>query len=438
MMMFRMLRLALGRPAAAGSGNSGNSEEDTAGSDLDPGILGVSTPEVPGDISICGTMPADAVFHLAARYKSWLYLNPPDQDFHKEELKAAGCEYEVVILPSPASGSNPTSETADAILAAIGRLPRPLMLQCTSGNRAGAALLLWLAREQGHNSASASLLAQDLDLAFFTRCSGCGPVRDWVLSQLQPSNEDASKSQAQVKAASEAGYVIHQLLDTQGSFTFTYLVGCKSSREALLIDPVLGMQERDLTLAGELGFKIKYVVNTHCHADHVTAGSAIKKLLPEVRTIISQASGAAADMKLQDGDRIEIGQYALEAMATPGHTDGCMTFVLQGPGEPQAAFTGDSLLIRGCGRTDFQAGNAGQLFDSVHQRIFTLPGSTKIYPGHDYKGRNVSTVEEERQFNPRLSKDKETFEKIMNELNLPLPKFMDIAVPANMVDGIAS
>jgi len=305
--------------------------------------------------------------------------------------------------------------------------------------------LLWLAKERGYDSASASLLAQDLDLAFFTRCSGCGPVRDWVLGQLQPSNEDDSKSQAQVKTASEAGktaseagYVIHQLLDTQGSFTFTYLVGCKSSREALLIDPVLGMQERDLALAGELGFKIKYVVNTHCHADHVTAGSAIKKLLPEVRTIISEASGAAADMKLKDGDRIEIGQYALEAMATPGHTDGCMTFVLRGPGEPQAAFTGDTLLIRGCGRTDFQAGNAGQLFDSVHQRIFTLPGSTKIYPGHDYKGRNVSTVEEERQFNPRLSKDKETFVKIMKELNLPFPKLMDIAVPANMVDGILS
>eukprot|EP00932_Pfiesteria_piscicida_P020806 SRR837773.761.p2 GENE.SRR837773.761~~SRR837773.761.p2 ORF type:complete len:233 (-),score=108.29 SRR837773.761:337-933(-) len=195
------------------------------------------------------------------------------------------------------------------------------------------------------------------------------------------------------------------------------------------------MEERDLLMLKERGLKLKYVVNTHCHADHVTSGAAIKKLQPEVKTVISKASGARADLHLQDGDRLAVGRYHLDALATPGHTDGCMCFVLQGPGEPQAVFTGDALLIRGCGRTDFQQGSSKDLYRNIHEKIFTLPDSTKVYPGHDYKGRNVSSVREERQFNPRLSKSLGEFETIMANLRLPNPKLIDTALPANLRDG---
>eukprot|EP00429_Kryptoperidinium_foliaceum_P045828 CAMPEP_0176106112 /NCGR_PEP_ID=MMETSP0120_2-20121206/53250_1 /TAXON_ID=160619 /ORGANISM="Kryptoperidinium foliaceum, Strain CCMP 1326" /LENGTH=879 /DNA_ID=CAMNT_0017440233 /DNA_START=57 /DNA_END=2696 /DNA_ORIENTATION=+ len=407
-------------------------------SDLDssfnPEVLGVATPDLPGDISIAGILSKEAVAELAPRYRGWLYLNEASHpSFERPTIEAAGCRVEVAHIPAPGSGSTPTEETARAVLKAMAELPRPLMLQCTAGNRSGAALLLFLAKQQGRNVESASQLAQDLNLAFFTECSTCGPVRDWVLGQLEPANEAASTSTA--APAPSTGYVIRQLFDTQGSSTFTYLVGCSESREAVLIDPVLGMEERDLGLADELGFQVKFVVNTHCHADHITSGSAIKKLRPGVKTIISKASGARADMKVKHGYMIKFGKYSLECRATPGHTDGCMTFVLNGPGEPRAAFTGDALLIRGCGRTDFQGGNSDVLYDSVHQNIFTLPGDTKIYPGHDYKGRNLSSVEEERQFNPRLSKDKAEFAKIMAGLNLPLPTMIDTAVPANLVCG---
>jgi len=426
----RMQQAALKQDVGTASAAAGKSET-VAGATISPEILGVATPDLPGDISLSGVLSDDAVAELAPRYRGWLYLNGPDHpSYYKEKIEASGCKTRAVLVPAPASGQVPTAETAEAVLKAIDELPRPLMLQCTAGNRSGASLLLWLAKQQGHNAESARQLARDMNLQFFTDCKECGPVVDWVMGQLEPAGTPAAAPTPQ-----GAGYVVKQLFDTQGSSTFTYLVGCSESREAVLIDPVLGMEERDLALADELGFKIKYVVNTHCHADHVTSGAAIKKLRPEVRTIIAEASGAKADIKVNDGEKIEFGKYVLDCRATPGHTDGCMSFVLEGPDEPRAAFTGDALLIRGCGRTDFQAGNSDLLYDSVHQRIFTLPGDTKIYPGHDYKGRNLSTVDEERQFNPRLTKSKEEFARIMAGLNLPKPALIDTALPANLVDG---
>ncbi|CAE7483770.1 SQOR [Symbiodinium pilosum] len=404
----------------------------TAADSLKPELFGVSTPNLPGDVSLSGNMDVAIIEQLAPRYKGWLYLNPAEnKHFHRKAIEAAGCKVEVAPIPNPAGGQPATAEHAEAVLAAMERLPRPLMIQCTSGNRAGAALLLAQAKALGHNRASASLLAEDLDLKFFTKCSECGPIKDWVLDQLPANNEEAQQTPAAKKGA-----VIEQLFDPQGSSTFSYLIGCSDSQEAVLIDPVLGMESRDLSLAEELGFKVKYVVNTHCHADHITSGGAIKKQLPEVKTMISEASGAAADVKLKDGDTIEFGKYALQAVATPGHTDGCMCFVLRGPDAPKAVFTGDTLLIRGCGRTDFQQGDASRLYDVVHQKIFTLPEDTKIYPGHDYKGRNVSTVAEEKKFNPRLTQNKEGFIKTMQDLKLPYPKMMDEAVPANLVCGV--
>jgi len=202
-----------------------------------------------------------------------------------------------------------------------------------------------------------------------------------------------------------------------------------------LIDPVLEHKDRDLALISELGLKLIYVLNTHCHADHITSGGLIRKDLPEVKTIISESSGANADMHIKHGDTLKFGNMALEVRATPGHTDGCVTYVLRTK-TATFAFTGDTLLIRGCGRTDFQQGSSKRLHESVHQQIYSLPGDTIICPGHDYKGRSVSTVDEERQFNPRLTKPVEEFEELMANLGLPNPKKIDVAVPANMVCGV--
>jgi len=220
------------------------------------------------------------------------------------------------------------------------------------------------------------------------------------------------------------------LFDSE-SWTFTYLLGCQKTGEAVLIDPVDKQVERDLKYVQELGLKLKYAINTHCHADHIT-GSGILKTLVSCQSIISAKAGAKADILLNDGDMIKFGEQVLEARSTPGHTDGCMTFV---DVFNRRAFTGDTLLIRACGRTDFQQGNPRQLYDSVHQRIFTLPLDFLIYPAHDYKGCSVSSVEEEKTYNPRLTKSKDEFVKIMENLGLAKPKKIDEALPWNVMCG---
>uniref|UniRef100_A0A8D2E2U9 Persulfide dioxygenase ETHE1, mitochondrial n=1 Tax=Sciurus vulgaris TaxID=55149 RepID=A0A8D2E2U9_SCIVU len=174
-------------------------------------------------------------------------------------------------------------------------------------------------------------------------------------------------------------------------------------------------------------------VNTHCHADHITGSGVLRSLLPGCQSVISRLSGAQADLHIEDGDSIRFGRFALETRASPGHTPGCVTFVLN---DHSMAFTGDALLIRGCGRTDFQQGCAKTLYHSVHKKIFTLPGNCLVYPAHDYHGHTVSTVEEERTLNPRLTLSCEEFVKVMDNLNLPKPQQIDIAVPANMRCGV--
>lgn len=227
-------------------------------------------------------------------------------------------------------------------------------------------------------------------------------------------------------------FFFRQLFD-ETSWTYTYLLSDLASREAVIIDPVLERAKRDAKLVTELGLKLKYAMNTHMHADHITGTGYLKKLLPDTASVISKASGAQADAYLVDGERIKFGGFEIQAVATPGHTNGCMTFIVH---EQGCAFTGDTLLIRGCGRTDFQEGNPRTLYKSVHERIFTLPDEFRLYPAHDYNGQTETTVAEEKRYNPRLTKDIDTFVDIMNNLNLAYPKFIDKAVPANKVCGL--
>lgn len=234
--------------------------------------------------------------------------------------------------------------------------------------------------------------------------------------------------------------LFRQLFEKESS-TYTYLLADVShpDKPALLIDPVDKTVERDLTLVKELGLKLIYAMNTHVHADHVTGSGLIKTKVPGVKSVISKASNSKADVLIEADDKIRFGDLFLEVRPTPGHTLGCITYVTgDGPDQPQPrmAFTGDALLIRGCGRTDFQGGSSLQLYKSVHSQIFTLPKDTLIYPAHDYKGFTVSTVGEEMLYNPRLTKDEEGFKNIMENLNLSYPKMIDIAVPANMVCGL--
>lgn len=226
--------------------------------------------------------------------------------------------------------------------------------------------------------------------------------------------------------------LFRQLFDEK-SWTYSYLLADLNTKEALLIDPVLEQAERDAKLIKELDLRLVYAVNTHVHADHITGSGKLKEMLEGCHSVISAASKAQADKHLSPGDTLGVGSVKLEARATPGHTNGCMTYVWH---EQRKAFTGDALLIRGCGRTDFQEGSPERLYDSVHSQILSLPEDYNLYPAHDYKGQTTTTVAEELKYNPRLTKSKAEFVDIMNNLNLSYPKMIDKAVPANMVCGL--
>ncbi|XP_066064423.1 persulfide dioxygenase ETHE1, mitochondrial isoform X2 [Chamaea fasciata] len=233
-------------------------------------------------------------------------------------------------------------------------------------------------------------------------------------------------------AAGEGRRLLLRQLFEASSCTYTYLLADAGTGDAVVIDPVLETVPRDLRLLRELGLTLRYAANTHCHADHVTGTGALCRAVGGA-SAISRASGARADLRLGEGDELRFGAFALRVVPTPGHTPGCVTFVLD---DDSMAFTGDALLIRGCGRTDFQQGCARTLHRSVHQRIFTLPDSCRVYPGHDYNGHTVSTVGEERRHNPRLRLSPDEFVALMEKLQLPRPRLMDVAIPANLRCGI--
>ncbi len=227
--------------------------------------------------------------------------------------------------------------------------------------------------------------------------------------------------------------LFRQLFDPQSS-TYSYLLADVATREAVLIDPVYEQVRRDGALIEELDMKLVWTLETHVHADHVTGAWLLRHRFGS-RIALAAASGAeGADRLLQPGERVDFGRRYLSTRATPGHTAGCLTYVLD---SEDMAFTGDCLLIRGCGRTDFQGGDAGQLYTSVHSQIFTLPDACLLYPAHDYRGLTATSVGEEKAYNPRLGGQlsQSDFTGYMENLGLDHPKKMDIAVPANLKCG---
>mmetsp|Transcript_86466 Transcript_86466/g.244266 ORF Transcript_86466/g.244266 Transcript_86466/m.244266 type:complete len:394 (-) Transcript_86466:274-1455(-) len=290
----------------------------------------------------------------------------------------------------------------------------PLVVHCRSGARAGKAIAFLRG------------------LGYTDLTNGGGPA----VVDLREAYADAGLPWR----PHNMGSVMRQLFDPKSS-TFTYLLGDASTGEAILIDPCIDQIERDLALVEELGFKLTLMLNTHCHADHITATGEIKRRFQGTskapKSAISAASGADADRLIVPNETIKWagGTRSLTALATPGHTSGCMSFYDAYTG---AVYTGDALLIGGCGRTDFQGGSAKTLYRSVHSQLFVLPDDTIVYPAHDYKGRLRSTIGGEKSSNPRLGGGKSVgeFVKIMADLKLSNPKMLDVAVPANLRCGV--
>ena len=226
----------------------------------------------------------------------------------------------------------------------------------------------------------------------------------------------------------------HQLYESDTS-TYTYLLADPDTQEAVLIDPVLETVERDLKLINEYGYKLKYVLDTHIHADHITGAGEIRKRTGAKTVVSSKAGVHCADVSVKDGDELTFGRYHVKALETPGHTDSCMSYYVDGK-----VFTGDALLIRGTGRTDFQQGSSEKLYNSITGKLFKLPEDTVVYPGHDYRGQTTSSIAMEKKFNPRIGggRTKDQFMQIMAELKLANPKKIHEAVPANLVCGVVA
>ena len=224
-----------------------------------------------------------------------------------------------------------------------------------------------------------------------------------------------------------------QLFDPESS-TFTYFLVDRPSREAIAIDSVDKELERDLSLIRRLDLRLRYVLETHAHADHITGAGKLREVTGALAATPIGCHITTANVQLNDGDALLFGvEERIVALHTPGHTAGSMSYLWRGN-----VFTGDALLIDGCGRTDFQGGDAGALYDSIHKKLFALPPNTRVYPSHDYRGNSVSTIGWEKRHNARLAgRDRAAFITLMDDLHLPRPKMIDIAVPANQRLGVA-
>lgn len=225
--------------------------------------------------------------------------------------------------------------------------------------------------------------------------------------------------------------IFKQLFDKSSS-TYTYFIADTAAGEAVFIDPVDTHVEDYFALLKQHQCMLKYSLETHVHADHITGGGLLRQKTNALTGVAMACGAETADLQLKDGDVIAFAQETIKAIATPGHTPGSISYLWR-----DRLFTGDTLLINGCGRTDFQGGSAIAMYDSIVNKLFTLPEDTLVYPGHDYNGRRVSCIGQEMAINPRLAgKTRDEFVEIMNNLNLPKPRLIDIAVPANRMCGV--
>ena len=228
--------------------------------------------------------------------------------------------------------------------------------------------------------------------------------------------------------------IFRQLFEPVSS-TYTYVLASGCGREALIIDPVKEKLDDYLRLIADLDLKLVRAIDTHTHADHITALGDLRARTGCVTIMGEFTKALCVSHSIREGETVDVDGIKLQAIYTPGHTDESFSFLLN-PAKPQAVFTGDVLLIRGTGRTDFQGGNPHKSWDSIVNKLFTLPDDTTLYAGHDYKGWTASSIGEERRCNPRLAgKSEAEYVAIMNSLNLPNPKLMDVAVPANLACG---
>ncbi|OAH97088.1 Zn-dependent hydrolase [Methylomonas methanica] len=227
--------------------------------------------------------------------------------------------------------------------------------------------------------------------------------------------------------------LFRQILETETS-TYSYLLGCERTHRAVLIDPVASEIDDYVGLLQALNLKLIYTMETHVHADHITASGLLREKLGGKSVVHRDAGAMCADLLVTDGVILQVGDLEFEVRHTPGHTSGCVSYVMS-----DRVFTGDALLINGSGRTDFQQGDAGQLYDSIIGKLFSLPPDTLVYPGHDYQGNTVSTIKQEKAKNARLGsgQSRDEFIAIMQDLKLAYPRFIDKALPANQSCGLA-
>ena len=226
--------------------------------------------------------------------------------------------------------------------------------------------------------------------------------------------------------------IFRQLFEPLSS-TYTYLLGCERTGQAVLVDPVISSVDRDLAELHKLGLTLAYTLDTHIHADHITGALELKKKTGSQIAAPAMDRLPCVDAGMEEGKPLSVGELSFQGLHTPGHTDSHFAYVLG-----ERVFSGDALLIDGCGRTDFQNGDADALFASVREKLFGLPDDTLVYPAHDYQGRRVSSVAQEKKRNPRLGEERtlEEFQNIMASLNLPYPTFIDYAVPGNRQCGV--